>query len=385
MNFVLGVFATLALASAYGIWKIWQAKKSTLEKFYAMPAFGGVNAALGISVGYLGSHFDKEVFGATLRPYIPAGWTNGVALFPGTLTFGPIIFWPVAYFAVWGIYKSLTAQSAAAAKVNEEFREAFERLFTMPSKGFLEVYKEAALASTSVVSTLPATLTVDKLETIIRSQLDHICKVVKRYDNEALDYTYGCNVMFYYGTSTSEFLARTLEFNTSIKCIERGVAIHNLAGVLQLKLPLSVRSNSRRQPDNSLTPLALPVPAIQGAFDEFDFVPGAPLAFASKAACVYPNQKALVGMLESNRRFSSIVLDDLNAILHVQTSSVQGLICIPLYDFDPDSYGPRFPIGVLNIHKNRTDEFISDKFSILEPLLAPLVLNLEKLISTYPK
>ena len=303
--------------------------------------------------------------------------------FPGTLTFGPIIFWPLAFFSAWGIYKSLTAQSETIMKVNDEFRAAFDRLFTMPSKGFLQVYMEAALASSKVTNAVPSSVSVDKLEEVIRNQLDNICKVVKRYDNEGLEFVYGCNVMLYYGSSTPEFLTKFSEIDSTIKCIERGVAIQNLAGVLQLKLPLSVRSDTSRLPDTKLVPLALPVAATGGTFDELDFIPGAPLTFASRAARVYQNQEELIGLLDSNRRFSSRVLDDLVSTLGIQNDSVQGLICIPLYDYFAPS--PLFPIGVLNFHKNRSDEFISKKFSILEPLLAPLVQNLEKLLSVYPR
>lgn len=189
--------------------------------------------------------------------------------------------------------------------------------------------------------------------------------------------------MLFLGSTTPKFLSKLPILQANIKCIETGVALQNLAGVLELQLPLSVSSDTERQADHRLAALALPLPVSQpGPLDELRYIPGAPLAFASGNSRVYRNQTDLIGQVDNNRRFSSTVLNDLASTLQGQSNSVQGLICIPLFDY----FSPNSPIaiGVLNIHKSQSDEQIEEKFSNLGPLLAPMVLNLERLVSIYP-
>lgn len=354
-----------------------------VNKLALKPFFGGINTALGISVGYLGSHFDKEIYYTIGRFYIPPAWTDGKMWVSGQLTYVPIFFWTLATLAILGFVAALSAQATASAEVNEEFRAAFKKLFTMPNRGFLNAYKDSALISAKLAMDLPQTgIPLLTVQSAIRAHLEAICRIVKQYDNEKQENTYGCNIMLYFGSSTPKFLSQLPMLQASIKCIENAVALQNLAGVLQLQLPLSVCSETGRHPDARLTDLALPLPEILGPFDELDFIPGAPLAFASRNSRVYRNQTDLIEKVDKNRRFSSKVLNDLVTTLDGQSGDVQGLICIPIFDYFAGN--PAVPIGILNIHKSRSDEHIEEKFSNLGPLLAPIIQNLEKLLSLYP-
>ncbi len=347
------------------------------------PFFGGINTALGIVVGYFGSHFDKEIYYATGRLYIPPAWTGGKVWIPGELSYVPIFFWTLTALTIFCFVAALSAQGAASAEVNNEFRAAFKKLLTMPNRGFLNDYKDAALISSRLAMDIPPSgILLPGLQLTIRAQLEAICRVVKRYDNEKQENSYGCNVMLYFGAGTPKFLSQLPTLTANIKCIENAAALENLAGVLELQLPLSVCSETGRHPDSRLTALALPLPVTSGAIDDLDFIPGAPLAFASRNARVYRNQTDLIEKLDKNRRFSSKVLKDLVETLDNQSDSVQGLICIPIFDYY--ARNPLIPIGVLNIHKNESDEHIEEKFSNLGPLLAPMIQNLEKLLSLYP-
>jgi hypothetical protein len=322
-------------------------------------------------VGYLGSHFDKEIFGTLGRLYIPPEWTGGVPWVPGTLTFAPIFFWTLVVLTFALSVATISAQSAAVS----------EKLFTMPMRGFLDVYARSAQVNSRLVIDMPGGLPVKQIHEAIRAQLEGICNVVKTYDNDRVKYVYGCNIMLYHPANSPGFVSRLSKLNAAIKCIEAAVSLSNLGGVLELQRALSVTSENGRARDRRLRPLALPLPRSAGPVDELDYIPGAPLAFACRSPRVYRNQTDLVKVVDQNRRFSSKVLQELIDTLGGQQETVQGMICIPLF-----AYYSTLPIaiGVLNIHKDKADEHIEEKFSYLAPLLAPMVQNVERLLAELP-
>ena len=234
---------------------------------------------------------------------------------------------------------------------------------------------------------LPTPLPVPQLEKLIRLQLDFICNVVKAYDSEGSAVGFGCNVMRYVDAAGPGFAAQQASLQARTKCIETGVAISNLAGVLDLQLPLSIHSTSSSQPDANLVALALPVPRnlANGTVDITKVLPGAPYAFAARKELVFGNLAELIDEAERNRGFSSTVVNELKEVFRAQQNSIQALICIPLYPppVQPSVAGMA-PIGVLNIHRNTHDQHTSGKFEHLSPLLAPLVENLGNLVARLP-
>jgi hypothetical protein len=338
-----------------------------------------VNAALtiaGVLAGYLGSHYDKRISDSMMSLVFVPGTSFDLAV---------TMFWLVLLVFFACLTGTAWAQKQSEDALNGEFKESLRALFTMPAKGFLQRYQNISLTSTNFIWSLPSTLPPAQLEQAIRIQLVSICNVVKEYDGPGSTATYGCNVMLFVPVGSGFFAANQAPLQARLKCIEAGVAITNLAGVLDLQLKLSISSSSSSAPDPTLTPLALPIPhatlnsAGQTQYDQV--VPGAPYAFASERELVFANQQQLIDEVATNRGFSTTVLRELEALLGPQSAHVQSLICIPLFAApQTGATSPPQPIGVLNIHKSETDAHAASKFEYLSPLLTPLVQNLGNLV-----
>lgn len=357
--------------------------RNFLKAVFLSPLFGGFTAVLGVVAGYLGSYHDKEIFASLFNIYWPTHWFQNEAahVFDPNSTY----FWISVFGFGAGFSGTFWAQNLSSHQTNREIQEALKRLFTMPPKGFLSSYQKLVIFSNEVERGLPVGATLADLQVAIRMQLETMCGVVIAYDNQAKPALFAANVMQFVPSGSSQFAANITTLQTETKCIETGVSIANLAGVLQLQLPLSVDSRPGLAPDSNLRALCLPIPQLGGGtLDEMKLIPGAPLCFASGKPHVYRNQSDLIKKVDENRGFSSTVLSELKDILGAQAHTVQCLICIPLYEYSSVGPGPRLPIGVINIHKDQDDEHIEDKFLVLGPLLAPVVRNLEVLMSMHP-
>ncbi|MEO7494933.1 MAG: hypothetical protein ABIT83_12625 [Massilia sp.] len=282
-------------------------------------------------------------------------------------------------------------QNLSNAETNGEFKASLRALFSMPGRGFLQRYQEISLASVNFMWSLPQSLPLAQLEHAIRVRLECICQVVREYDREGSGVGYGGNVMLYVDTTGSRFASAVVlaALQERTVCIETGVAITNLAGVLDLQLPLSIRSTGSFSPDTNLTAMALPIPrrppnesATRRNVD--NVIPGAPYAFVSEQALVFCNQHELVNKVASNRLFSSVVLHQLSEVVAAQAAHVQALICIPLYGAARPEAGHRAPIGIVNIHRNQPDPHATAKFEYLAPLLVPLAQSLGNLVEQLP-
>ena len=349
------------------------------RELFLLPVIGGLTTVFGVLSGYLGSHYDHRIGAATYPAFLPGAGAMDVAV---------TVFWGVVFLFAACFTATAWAQKVSDDTVNGEFKESLRALFTMPAKGFLQRYQKISLASTNFIWALPPSLPLPKLEHAIRVQLGSICNVVKEYDGAGGTASYGCNVMLYVAAGTPKFLADAVALQKRLRCIETGVAVTNLAGVLDLKLDLSISSTTNFNPDSHLKPLALPIPHVApspagGKQDFSKVVPGAPHAFVSGKELVFGNQKELIDEVDRNRGFSSTVLAELTDILGAQAAHVQSLICIPLFAA-PQGTTPPAPIGVLNIHRSVTDPHAAAKFEYLSPLLTQLVQNLGNLIEQLP-
>lgn len=357
--------------------------RELLIGFFLLPFVGGITTVLGIVAGYLGSRFDDAIYDSLFRIYYPTLLIDPQATSVKIFDFDATVFWLLVAICGTCFTGTFWAQNVSSKRTTHEMHAALKQLFTLPPKGFLGRYQQLMSLSNRVEKSLPSPCQLTDLDVAIRIQLDTICAVCVAFDNQRLAPVYGANVMRFVKSGTADFLARQAVLQQETRCIEAGVSIANLAGVLQLHLPWSVNSASVKSPDATLRPLSLPVPvARQGEPDELDYVPGAPLAFALGKTRIYQTQSQLVGIVDGNRRFSSHVLADLEQVLGAQKTTVQCLMCIPL--FTNPVTGPRERIGVINIHKNQADLQIEEKFETLGPMLAPFVENLENLVAIAP-
>ena len=194
---------------------------------------------------------------------------------------------------------------------------------------------------------------------------------------------YGANVMLFLEASSNAFTVDKPNLQARTKCIEQHVDISLLLGVLDLRLELSVRSDTNTAKDTKLTDLSLPVPMpLPGQSLEMHpgLVPGAPFAFALKKEMIYGNQEEIFKVIDDSVSFTGHIKNELRTILGVQAKDIQTLICIPIFPPGPLTPIPA-PIGVLNIHKNKKDENAIGKYSELLPLLGVMMRSLGNFVA----
>lgn len=343
-------------------------------KLFLLPFFGGFATVAGICAGYLGSLYVNEISNSLFQLYHPAwfGWEGGAFDWRSTL------FW--AFCAISGLSFSGTfwAQAKTGSETNEAIKSSLKRLMTLPPEGFLVNYADSLMTSNEINRVMPTTMPLAQLEKAVRVQLSSICNVCSNFDANGRRTRFAANVMSFMESGNSSFISQQSTLQTETRCLEAGVSIANIRGVLRLQVNLSAAEGSTAV-DTNLSPMCLPIPKDTGSTF---YIPGAPLAFAKGKTQVYRSQEDLIDLVDANRQFSLTVLNDLKAVLEAQSGSVHSLICIPL--FSDLSQGPGSVIGVLNIHRNSDDPYIQDKIQNLEPLLAPLVRNLEVLLWLLP-
>ncbi|MBA5686322.1 hypothetical protein [Rugamonas apoptosis] len=342
---------------------------------FLFPLFGGITTITGILAGYLGSLWTKEIKESVFQIYHPHIFGLSSVSFDGKSS----LFWFFSAIAGLSLSATFWAQTKAGNETNEAIKNSLSRLMTLPPEDFLLNYRDFMILSNSVESTLPVPMQLVDLEQAIRIQLSSICSVCARFDSNGGRTRFAANVMMFIPAGGGKFNNLHATLQTETRCIESAVSIANLHGVLRLELNLSASEGSNKA-DPKLSSLCLPIP--KGVSNPLIYIPGAPLAFAQGKTQVYRNQSDLIEQVENNRLFSSTVLNELKDVLGAQNESVKCLMCFPL--FSDSTTGPSSVIGVLNIHKSIEDEYIQRKMENLEPLLAPILRNLEILLWLLP-
>lgn len=349
--------------------------RKILIAVFLFPFFGGLTAIAGIFAGYLGSLYVNEIKASLLTIYHPAwfGWDKVAFDAESTL------FWFMCAVAGLSLSGTFWAQTKTGNETNDAIKRSLIRLMTLPPEDFLLNYRDFMILSNSVERDLPPGLTLPTLEQAIRVQLSSICNVCAYFDSNGRRTTFAANVMMFIQAGSPKFTGMQATLQAETRCLESAVSIANLHGVLRLELNLSATAASNG-PDTSLTAMSLPVPVDVG--NQLIYIPGAPLAFAKGNPQVYRDQADLIGQVANNRQFSSTVLNDLELLMNAQNDAVKCLMCFPL--FSDLNQGPVSVIGVLNVHKNVDDEYIEQKIQNLEPLLTPILRNLEMLLWLLP-
>jgi hypothetical protein len=354
----------------------WGQIRRSLLKLFLHPAYGGVATVAGVFAGYLGSHYDDIVF----RSYYPAFWPNV------TLSWEATSFYILTFIFGASFTGTYWAQAVTSKESNADLHEALDKLVTVPPRGFLEKYQQLSLKFhdfSTAFQSLVAAADEDEIKVAIRTELEFVLKVARSYDSSAGDdAVYGANIMVYLASGTPIFTTKKADLERRIKCIEAGVDIERLSGVLDLQRELSVRSDTGNAVDDKLTDLALPVPQrLPGRplADHPALIPGAPFSFAIGAPLIYGEQGELVEKVRNSAHFTTTVKTDLEQILLAQAKDVQTLICIPLYPTGLPGGGA--PVAVLNIHKNQRDPKAVARFTQLLPMLSTMTRALANLVA----
>lgn len=347
--------------------------RNLLLRLFSYPLFGGVATVAGVIAGYLGSHYDQQVFSS----FYPVFWPHTVFSIEATL------FWCFTLTFGMSFTGTFWAQAETSTQTNGEMQSALRELLTIPPRGFIQSYRNYAVSAVEFLAALdtPA-LTPQQIESAVRTQLDILLKTIAAYEAPGTGTVYGANIMLFVDATGAFFAQHRAALQQRVRCIEPGVDIANLTGILDLNLQLSVRSDTNAAPDDRLTALALPVPKApaHGVLSDLKgVVPGAPYCFVKQTEAVYVGQSEMLMEISSNNHFTIHVVEELRSILSRQAADVQSLVCVPLYAVPATA--ARLPIGVLNVHKNTRDERAPGKFLLLGPLLAPLLTIVGKLVS----
>lgn len=362
--------------------------RDIFERLFLLPFFGGITAICGVFAGYLGSHFDKEVWVAYWPWFWPdtvfspeassvwaAAWTFG-ACFTGT-------FWGQARSskrATDGLHDAsrLVASKTDSLTAKTDALDGLVRqLHTLPPRGFLVKYRDAIrLANETFFSVQAPDATTDEIAAAIRTQLICVLKLASAYDVDGEKATYGCNLMVFRDAKSLRN-DEASAIDSRMRFVDSGVTVTKLAGALDLLLPLSVSTSSQDRPDPALNAFALPVPAVSKA-ESGVLLPGAPLAFVDRTEAVIESPE---DWLSRSGSFSSKVQAELKVFFDERSNVLQSFASIPLYS--STTTNGEAPIGVLNIHRNLPNKLLAEKLELFAPLLVPITSLLGRLLWTY--
>lgn len=372
--------------------------KDHAERLFLWPLFGGITTIWGLITGYLGSHYDNEVWSAPYPLFWPVETAEKITFsFPATLFAASALLFGVSFAA------TLWAQARSSRRATAELRAATEnvsvkadslkektedldglirQLYTLPPKGFLVSYGDAIRMANEAFFDIEDGATEEDIGLAIRMHLALILQLASGFDDDGEKSEYGCNVMIFVpAAGLDDDAARKID--ARMKFVEPGVTVKRLKGALVLLRPLSVSSSALKGPDPKLTQFALPVldlPLDASSEQARAILPGAPLAFArrSEAAIESPDD-----WLERSTPFSENIRRDLKKFFEEQKGVLQSFISIPLYGQSGANGGDEEPIGILNIHRSVPNRLLAEKLELFAPLLTPIVILLGRLLSEY--
>lgn len=373
--------------------------KNALEKMFLWPPFGGITTVSGLVAGYLGAHFDKEIASSFFVPWFLDGHI---------FIAGPTLFWILAILFGTFFTGTFWSQARSSARLSEkmvlttaqidsktdslteramELNDRVRKLHTLPPVGFLENYREIITSSEAAYETVRAGNSVsdaDALALAIRTQLLMILNIVKAFDADGAKAKYGVNIMLYY-ESKSLNASESAALGKRILFIEKGVSINNLAGVLDMICELSVSSISSYEPDNSLSPFALPIPVLdeveRRARLENGVLPGAPDAFTSRSESVIETLSDWTDRASVDHYSATLRSQLLNYFK--DKNWMQSFVSVPIFEPENHDAATNTPIAVLNIHRNLENKLAAEKYELLSPLLVPVTLPIGRLLMKY--
>lgn len=310
-----------------------------LDRFLGTSPFSALLALTGVMVGALSSVYAQE---------IKDGYSNWIFwAFIGCC----VTFWLLWY---WRDQK-VTQQREYKEKALEDVKdELLETIRTMPPVNMLDIYGEIYLTVSELIQEVdnyedsdPEKLTV--VEGTIRFTLDGICSLIAAFDNYPKGAQYSANLM--------EFIpiAKLREDGVHGQILERLKFVlprttDGLAGVLDLlcELSCSTRSGDSDVPDDSLTPMALPVPT-NDAMDlhgKTRFLPGAPASIAHGSYLI-ENTDDIAKFVEDKCDVSPSVVHEVREYMHhIGANGIKSWLSIRI--------GKDTPKAVININSSRT-------------------------------
>jgi hypothetical protein len=339
-------------------------------------AYAAVVTLLGLFAGLLGSLYADDI----------------KAAFPFVIGNGPVSR-PAALFWIAALATTLMfffGQRAAEAERKEsetrlDLRSAeLSRLIrTLPPSDFLSTFRkifwDCGNALVETVNSAPEELTREAIEGAIRIVLFGVATLAQKFDAAAPDVVYAANIMLFrpainLSGNDGEKVRANLRF------LPTETDLRALRGVLILERTLSTTTASGSPPgaDDSLTPLALPVPTEirDQQTGRWKALPGAPMAFSTGGLEAYVDTLTLGAWCRREGDFPESIAAGIDEYFRSnRAQSVRSFISIAIKPLRGDA------IGVLNIHRNQPG-LLEEKEPVQQfaPLVSPFVFVLIRLL-----
>ncbi len=353
-----------------------------LERVASHWSFAGATAAMGAFAGLLGSVYTAEIKNA-----FPFGWWPD----------DPVVWVAVSFWASlvgFGIMFGLNIRGQARAaerqidRLRDETRVLEGLVRTLPPENFLERFQSVLEETyTSVLQSRQQGPDQQRLVDEIQTNVGAIAFLARMFDGDHEGAIYSANIMLYKPMTElkDDELAR-LEGAIQFLGEEHLVLRESLSGLLVLNPSLAMSANAKtRYQDANMPQLVLPVPSpdrrCYGAYS--GVLPGAPEAFLNPdGLSAYMNTDSLAEYCRDQKLFHPRVADELQTYFNTPPgNAVKSFFSISIPNPETFRLGSSCePMGVLNIHSNKTDMLGEREITMFLPLVRPFVLWIATLV-----
>jgi hypothetical protein len=327
----------------------WLDSRAVLNRWPLHPLWPTFLTLLVIVTGEYGA-----VFGDDIKAAFPIslGWS-----------WHATTFYCLAFVAGWLFFWRQRADDHQRAVLTEQTEKLETLVKTLPPANFLEHFAEYYLTADKAMEVAfgppPEKLDQQNLERSTRHILRLVAALAQAFDGNHVNVTYAANVMLFRPLESLSKLQQTA-IEKRLRFREVGVRCAGLKGVLDLVTSFSTTSTSEEEsPDTGLRPLALPVPHdLTTRQGRYNVLPGAPFAFAKSEFSYFPDTWQIPDWCEQRGDFTAAVREQVREYFQ-QAQHFRSFVSIPLVSTGQilgfAGTEAETPIGVLNIHSDRTN------------------------------
>jgi hypothetical protein len=360
--------------------------RSTIERLCAAPGFAVVTTVSGAVAGVLGSIYALDIRDS-FRPF----WMGQFAPWP-TAFWVAVLLFGVFFGATQWAHRRIAARSeqALVAK-SSELSELILDLHSLPPEGFLLRFeRQFSLAYTAARTAVErADKDAESIELAIRVVLDSVVALAKLFEKER-DAVYSANVMLFRSLAgASDPVVSAVR--AQLLFVPDATDPRALQGVLQVVPALSTTTRTLApDPDASLQPIALPVPARtaqnQDSARRSNVLPGAPWAYFYNEPVGFATLAELVEWCRSRGDFAPAVIDAIGKYFDSGAGKdIKSFISMPLFppaatDGEPASQ----TVGVLNLHCSQEGLLARRGAQRFVPMMAPFRAVVTQLVGRLP-
>lgn len=339
-------------------------------------AYAAVVTLLGLFAGLLGSLYADDIKAAF--PFVIG---NGPVSRPATLFWSAALTTTVLFF--FGQRAGEADRKESETRLDQRSAELSRLVRTLPPSDFLSTFRkifwDCGNALVETVNSPPDELTADAIEGAIRIVLFGVATLAQKFDAASPDVVYASNIMLFRPAHTLSG-SEAENVRSFLKFVPAETDLRALRGVLVLKPKLSTTTASGTPPggDESLIPLALPVPIEirDERTGRWKALPGAPLAFSTGGLEAYADTLTLGDWCRRDGDFPESTAAAVDEYFRSNRARlVRSFISVAVKPLQGDA------IGVLNIHRNERG-LLGEKEPVQQfaPLVSPFIFVLIRLL-----